>query len=53
MLTGMEAGMPELAEIKSEIGGGQEFPGHNSVSSSTTPQPHQNNFQWVSVTIDH
>ena len=38
--------MPELQEIKSEIGG-MEFGAHGG-SNSTTPQPHQN-FQWVSV----
>ena len=37
--------MPELQEIKSEIGG-MEFGAHGG-SNSTTPQPHQN-FQWVS-----
>ena len=37
--------MPELQEIKSEIGG-VDFGGHGG-SASTTPQPHQN-FQWVS-----
>ena len=37
--------MPELQEIKSEIGG-VDFGAHGG-SASTTPQPHQN-FQWVS-----
>ena len=37
--------MPELQEIKSEIGG-VDFGAHQG-SASTTPQPHQN-FQWVS-----
>ena len=45
----MEA-MPELAEIKSEIGG-VDFGAHGTSvsvgSNSTTPQPHQANFQWV------
>ena len=51
MLTEMEA-MPELAEIKSEIGG-VDFGAHGTSvsvgSNSTTPQPHQTNFQWVST----
>ena len=38
--------MPELQEIKSEIGG-VDFGAHGGSSASTTPQPHQN-FQWVS-----
>jgi hypothetical protein len=38
--------MPELQEIKSEIGG-VDFGAHHGGSASTTPQPHQN-FQWVS-----
>jgi len=48
----MEA-MPELAEIKSEIGG-VDFGAHGTSvsvgSNSTTPQPHQNNFQWDQYT---
>merc|ERR1719305_1042090 len=36
--------MPELQEIKSEIGG-VDFGAHGGSSASTTPQPHQN-FQW-------
>ena len=50
MLTEMEA-IPELSEIKSEIGTGDYHgSGSGSVdsnSTSATPQPHQNNFSWV------
>ena len=41
--------MPELQEIKSEIGG-VDFGAHQG-SASTTPQPHQN-FQWVSPSLN-
>ena len=45
----MESSMPELQEIKSEIGG-VDFGAHQG-SASTTPQPHQN-FQWVSPSLN-
>ena len=45
----MESSMPELQEIKSEIGG-VDFGAHQG-SASTTPQPHQN-FQWVSSSLN-
>ena len=52
MLTEMEA-IPELSEIKSEIGTGDYHgSGSGSVdsnSTSATPQPHQNNFSWVII----
>ena len=54
MLTEMET-MTELSEIKSEIGSGDYHgSGSGSVdtvdsnSTSVTPQPHINNFSWVS-----
>ena len=51
MLTEMET-MSELAEIKSEMGA-SDFHGSgsgsvDSNSTSATPQPHHNNFNWVS-----
>ena len=45
----MESSMPELQEIKSEIGG-VDFGAHQG-SASSTPQPHQN-FQWVSPSLN-
>ena len=52
MLTEMET-MTELAEIKSEIVSSDGYHGSgsgsvDSNSSSATPQPHHNNFSWVS-----